>query len=162
MQEEIENYEKLYLIKGNTKTYIDYMILLDLYSRYLSLFVADQERYRDFAGNISFLTTVVNGFSYYQKSFIGEAEMSDINLFNYINNKFIELKEKALIKITNSSNDKDAESLIEDDIFKISVLCDNQIKDSNSLLNRTLSDKLFINSYHAEQTLKIIKKIKGM
>ncbi len=76
-QEDIKNYETLFLRNGNTSKFLDYDILLELYQRYLLVALNQQSSlYLD----MIYISLLVSGFSYYLDKIFGESTLTSSDI----------------------------------------------------------------------------------
>lgn len=146
----IEEYEKLYMINGNSDVSIDYNVLTTTYISYLYVFLTGPGDYKNFKGNIAFLHDVVYGFDYYQAKLFEDSSVDDITLVNYINSKSME--------ISISIDNKTEEDQITDGVYMVTYSCQNMVNNSSYPFAPILIRQMFSNSCNIEST---INKYKG-
>ena len=162
-ENQIEIYNQLYMIGGNTEKCIDYSVIIESYFSYLSLFVSKVEGYDDFYKDKEFLIDVVNGFNYYQKVLFEDSYVDDVSLSEYICLKYNNIAEESLINDTKFESEE-SDELIDDSIFKVSMVCQQMISEGEpNLLDSSIIRQLFSNSFNITTTLdKYNGKYKGM
>lgn len=162
-ENQVEIYNQLYMIGGNTEKCIDYSVIIESYFSYLSLFVSKVEGYDDFYKDKEFLIDVVNGFNYYQKVLFEDSYVDDVSLSEYICLKYNNIAEESLINDTKFESEE-SDELIDDSIFKVSMVCQQMISEGETnLLDSSIIRQLFSNSFNITTTLdKYNGKYKGM
>ena len=167
IEDQLEIYRSLYIVGGNTERDIDYLSFVESYFAYLSLFTSEIEGYDTYYEDKEFLFNVVNGFNYYQSQLFEDSYIDDIVLSQYITSKYNSIVEKGLSKSINlqsSIENEEDNDLIDDSIFKVSMVCQQMISQGQpSISNTHLIRQMFSNSCNITMTLnKYSGKYRGM
>ncbi len=150
-------YKNLYMIKGNSERSVDYHLLTKTYISYLSVFLAGEDEYKNFKGNILFINNVVNGFNYYQNKLFDGSCVDDFSLVGYINSKHNEILENSAYGI---EEEKDK---ITDEVYKVTYACYKLVNRSDYQLAPVLIRQMFSNACNIESTFsKYTGKYSGM
>ncbi len=137
MEEDIQLYQKLYLVNGMNFMNLDYEKLIKRYEAYLLLFLdVKQTLYL----NTTYLKDVLMGFQYFQNIIFDSPSFEIYETLDFFEKKSKEISRKA------SQNQK---TLLEEKILALSIACMNELHYSFSDINSLLLK----NAYQIYQVL---------
>lgn len=140
---EIQDYNYLYLRKENTKEFIDYSKLVELYNTYLGFFVeSDYSLYQ----NVDFLSISVSGFAYFHHSIFPEETIQTNEILCYVLEAYNRLKDPEVLEKKKVS--------LYDMNYILSTLCTrmNRIGDVNISLD--ILGEMWHNSYRINEVFQ--------